>query len=424
MRIFVAIFFLATVGYGWFSWVKPVSQTQDELIVRALWHEERGETLKSYEIFKELYKSTGAKVYLFRKIGLALFSETNLPEAIDELGKWSKQNPDDLEAHRLLLSLYLTQKEFDLARDQIQVLMSKSKDPLDIEIAANGWLYIGEPKRAARLLEMLYAKVPSETIAIRRAMVASEYLGEHEWAIDFLKQKLKDSDDEVAILSQLVQIYIAAQDLDGIMETYNRLYEISPEDKYLEKLIQGFVLKEDYDGAIAFLEQRNIGDVYLYDLYRHKKLFDKAIEVAIKLYDAGKDPKWLAEQAVLIFEGAFNKDDSAMLQEVIRLFEKAFLEGVNEPLYLNYYGYTLIDKDIDIEKGMQAVRKAVFQDRDNHYYLDSLAWGFYKQNECEKAYEVMRRVIKIAGLTEPEIIEHWEIISRCYDPKQTTKSEK
>jgi cytochrome c-type biogenesis protein CcmH/NrfG len=86
---------------------------------------------------------------------------------------------------------------------------------------------------------------------------------------------------------------------------------------------------------------------------------------------------------------------------------------VDDSIYLNYYGYTLIDKDIDIKKGMKILENALNQQPDNTYYLDSLAWGYYKEGECKKAYELMEKVVAQEGLKEPEIAEHWDAIKKC-----------
>ncbi len=102
-----------------------------------------------------------------------------------------------------------------------------------------------------------------------------------------------------------------------------------------------------------------------------------------------------------------------MIKEVISYFEKAIDLGVDDSIYLNYYGYTLIDKEIDVKKGIKVIENALKQQPDNTYYLDSLAWGYYKEHKCKKAYEMMKRVVDEEGLDEKEIIEHWELIQKC-----------
>jgi hypothetical protein len=62
---------------------------------------------------------------------------------------------------------------------------------------------------------------------------------------------------------------------------------------------------------------------------------------------------------------------------------------------------------------MKIIEDALVQQPNNTYYLDSLAWGYYKKHECKKAYELMKRVVEEEGLEEEEIIEHWNAIRKC-----------
>jgi tetratricopeptide (TPR) repeat protein len=151
----------------------------------------------------------------------------------------------------------------------------------------------------------------------------------------------------------------------------------------------------------------------LYELYKTKRYFAKALALADKLYTQDKDAKWIAEKGVLLFEKSEDKNDKEMIANVIAQFEKAIKLGNDDSIYLNYYGYTLIDKEVDVKKGMKIIEDALVQQPDNTYYLDSLAWGYYKTSNCTKAYELMKRVVEEEGLEQPEIIEHWDAIKQC-----------
>jgi hypothetical protein len=59
------------------------------------------------------------------------------------------------------------------------------------------------------------------------------------------------------------------------------------------------------------------------------------------------------------------------------------------------------------------VEDALKQQPDNTFYLDSLAWGYYKQSKCKKAYELMKKVIEREGLEQDEIKAHWDAIQNC-----------
>jgi len=62
---------------------------------------------------------------------------------------------------------------------------------------------------------------------------------------------------------------------------------------------------------------------------------------------------------------------------------------------------------------MRILQDALKQQPDNTYYLDSLAWGYYKQKQCDKAYDLMEKVIAQEGFKEPEITAHWDAIKKC-----------
>jgi tetratricopeptide (TPR) repeat protein len=164
---------------------------------------------------------------------------------------------------------------------------------------------------------------------------------------------------------------------------------------------------------IKFLEEYSGNDDILFDLYKKEREFTKAIELANKFYDSSKNPKWLAELGILKFEKAEDKDNKIMLDEVVKLFKRAIDLGIDDSIYLNYYGYTLIDKKIDIDRGIEILEKALKQQPKNSYYLDSIAWGYFHKRECQKAYKIMKQVVEQEGLSEPEIKEHWDKIQGC-----------
>ena len=121
----------------------------------------------------------------------------------------------------------------------------------------------------------------------------------------------------------------------------------------------------------------------------------------------------MAEKAIMIFESAKDKNSENVIKNIIVLFEKAIELGNDDSIYLNYYGYTLIEKDIDVPKGIDMIQQALIQQPDNTFYLDSLAWGYYKQKKCKKAYDTMEIVVEEEGLKNNEVREHWRYIKEC-----------
>ena len=133
-----------------------------------------------------------------------------------------------------------------------------------------------------------------------------------------------------------------------------------------------------------------------------------------KLFETTNDINFLAKQAMSEYEMAPINDKP--IKSVSEKFEKVLASSTNHQ-YQNYYGYLLIDHDIDTKKGVELVKKAIEQDANNPAYLDSLAWGFYKLGDCENAKIWMKKVIDLLGDKDAEIKLHWSKIQNCEGKK-------
>lgn len=266
------------------------------------------------------------------------------------------------------------------------------------------------------MLNKLYQNTKNEKILMKISAINAQYLNEPRKAIQLLETHRRMEDASPDVYKMLIDLYVKEKNIDRILETYRALYGKDPQVQYLSKIIEIYVYNRDFTSLILFLESNHANDEILYDLYKKEKRFVKAIKLTEIFYLKNHNPKWLAEKAILIFEAAKNKDDPKMLDRLVALFDEAFSLGVDDSIYLNYYGYTLIDKEIDIDRGMQIIKEALSQQPDNSYYLDSLAWGYYKKGECLKAYTTMEKVVRKEGLEEAEIKEHWEKIQACQKP--------
>jgi tetratricopeptide (TPR) repeat protein len=388
--------------------------SEDTLIVKALWFDD----LKAYEysrpIYGELFDRTGEEEFLFREMRSALLSRTFINESINRLELWDKKHPDTLDAKRLLIPLYLTANQGERAQEESMYLLERSQQVMDLELVSNALLYNAEFERALQLLKRVYDETLHEGILLRVVTIMDEYTGQRKEAIALLETHRRMHLSSQSVYFKLLKLYMKENDINGLISTYEALYELEGDENYIRKIIDAYVYKRDLEGAMAFLEKHREGhEDILYDLYKATRSYEKAILLVDYFYSQDNDAKWLAEKGILLFEQAEDKDDKKMLKEVISHFEKAIEGGVDDSIYLNYYGYTLIDKEFDIKKGISIVEDALKQQPDNTFYLDSLAWGYYKQSKCKKAYELMKKVIEREGLEQDEIKAHWDAIQNC-----------
>lgn len=393
---------------------EEISSSADTLIVKALWFDDQKAYEYSRPIYEELFDRTGEKEFLFREMRSALFSRTFINESIDRLERWDRKHPNTLEAKRLLIPLYLTANRGERAQEESMDLLESSQEMIDLELASNALLFNAKFERALQLLKRIYDETLHEGILLRVVTVMDEYTGERKEAIALLETHRRMHISSQSVYFKLLKLYMKENDVDGLISTYEALYELEGDEDYVRRIIDAYVYKRDLEGATAFLEKHREGhEDILYDLYKATRSFEKAILLVDHFYSQDNDAKWLAEKGILIFEKAEDKDDRKMLNEVISYFEKALASGVKESIYLNYYGYTLIEKEFDISKGISIVQDALKQQPDNTFYLDSLAWGYYKQKKCKKAYELMEQVVEREGLEQEEIKAHWDAIQKC-----------
>lgn len=412
-RIVLTLFIVFSLGTSAGYAKELMKISEDELIIRGLLYDEYKAYENSYQVYKRLYDDTGAEIYLFKEATSALMGRNHIIESITRLKTWDKKHPNRVEVRRLLIPLYLTARQVKNATIEAEFLLEQSKEPMDLDLASNSFLYAGKFKRGLELLSRVYETVHREEILLRMTQIMDEFTDERKKAIQLLETHRRMNIVSNDVYVRLLILYQKERDIDGILETYKALYMNDNDEEYLTKIIDAYLYKRDIDGAITFLETDQSRDDILYELYKTKKYFSKALVLVEKLYNQDKDAKWIAEKGVLLFENSEDKNDKKMIEDVISHFEKAIALGNDDSIYLNYYGYTLIDKEVNVQKGINVIENALIQQPDNMYYLDSLAWGYYKEGDCDKAYKLMKRVVDEEGLEEVEIIEHWDAIKQC-----------
>ena len=72
------------------------------------------------------------------------------------------------------------------------------------------------------------------------------------------------------------------------------------------------------------------------------------------------------------------------------LREALSLEPEN-PTILNNLAYFLIDKDRNLNEGIELIDKVLELNSDNYEYLDTKGWGLYKQGKYMEALDMLQK---------------------------------
>jgi len=386
-------------------------------IIYALYYESVYKFDKAYEIFEKLYRDTGKLDYLLEALKLATdMKKFDKAKSLAEEG--IKKFPGNERLEEFLTVLYLKEADFKKAKDLALKLLKKSKTQKRYEYLAVAYLGLADFKNAAKYYKKAYEIDQNEIVLRKLVTILSEYLDKKKEAVSLLEKHIKKNGCSHIVCTQLVDIYLKDKNIEGVISTYKKLYEKTGEKIYLERIVELYVYQNEPKKAITYILATGDNEDLLIELYIKIKDYKKALEVAKSSYEKYGSSEMLARVAILEYESAKIKSDK-LIKDVSLKFEKAFKdleESANKALYYNYYGYLLIDHDIDIKKGIEYVKKALKIEPDSVYYLDSLAWGYYKLGKCEKAYEIMDKIIDRTD--EDEIIGHYKKIKECLKGKK------
>ena len=85
--------------------------------------------------------------------------------------------------------------------------------------------------------------------------------------------------------------------------------------------------------------------------------------------------------------------------------QKALALFPDQPLVLNYLGYSWVDKGLNLDKGMDMIRKAVEQRPDDGYIVDSLGWAYFRTGNYDEAVKELERAVLLKP-DDPTINDH------------------
>jgi tetratricopeptide (TPR) repeat protein len=165
------------------------------------------------------------------------------------------------------------------------------------------------------------------------------------------------------------------------------------------------------DEAVAMLQRmavkepaRATAEMQLGDLLREKKRYIEAAdaysEAIRRLKAAGTTERWsLFYSRGICFEraGQWQKAE-ADLQHALQL-------KPDQPLVLNYLGYSWIDRGEHLHRGLQMIEKAVDLRPEDGYIVDSLGWAHYRLGDYRTAVEYLEKAVELVP-DDPTINDH------------------
>ena len=391
-------------------------EKEDTYILFALRAEQVGENGAAAQIFNTLYEKSQKKEYLYRSLENELIAK-EYEKVIKKVDEISQDSFDDYILIRVKVVALMELDKLEEAKSLAIELVKKSNEADDYILVSDIYIKKEEYDTALKYLESAYTKNYNEKILDKMSIVMYVNLNRKKDAIAQLETHTRVYGCSEVICHRLIGFYSNENNVDGLLSVYLRLYSSTKSEEIAKKIIQIYSYKKEYIKLMDFLENSKSDDKALFELYSYTKNYEKAFVLADELYAKSGDINYLGQSAIYEYESAKDKNNKPMLTSVVNKLEKVTQIDTN-PLYLNYLGYVLIDHEIDIKKGMKYIQKVLLVKPNSSFYLDSLAWGYYKLGKCKKAKEIMKRVVTLEGGDDPEVTKHVKMIDKCIKNKK------
>jgi len=367
-------------------------------------------------LFYELYKKTNNKEYLYQSIKNDITTSKN-KEAIAKVDEHMQSGSYDFELARLKTVAFMNLFELNSAKEVALELSSKSNIGDDYVLLADIYLKQKDNQNALDALKKAYDIDHKEEVVDSMSVMMYASMDLKKEAISVLESHSRIYGCSSLICNRLIGFYSDQNNANVRLQKFLSLYKLELSEEIAKKIISLYIYTRDFKSLEEFLLTSKVDDEILLSLYAQDERYNEAKTLADELYAKTHRVEFLAQSAIFEFEGAKDKKNKELLSRVVANLEEV-LKSARSPMHLNYLGYVLIDNDVDVLRGVELVKEALKSEPDSLYYLDSLAWGYYKLKRCKEAKEAIDRAIELGGDEHDEVMLHKKAIDKCIKGKK------
>lgn len=396
---------------------------------------ESSKPLKALELYHKLIDLIGPEWNVL--VNIANLNERigNVEGTISTIEELIQIDPDNLRMRKLLVESYLKTEKYDKALNLTEELLIQFPEDINlIEYKANALIqsdrwtegaeeYVKLSERADMHFESkikigaaFFNHAGKDSLSLPRAKkifndidadtthwqvklyLAQIALHENEdsTAVDYFKSAGELAPWNPQIFMSLGGLLFDSGRYKEAIEILEPVIERFP-DEFALNLILGisYTQSTEYEKSEPYLKKSlllnpdDFTSLYAYGITLNQ--LKKEEEALIYLNRAlEKEPMnvSLIGTIGLIEENLGNHDKSA------ELYEYALSIDSENALVLNNYAYSLAERDIELEKALQMVEKALEIDPYNSSYLDTIGWVYFKLGDYEKARDYIYQSLK------------------------------
>jgi tetratricopeptide (TPR) repeat protein len=217
----------------------------------------------------------------------------------------------------------------------------------------------------------------------------------------YLQMSLPLRPNHDATLYQLGDISSKMDQSERAIEFFDKVPKDSPyrRDAEMQQAINLAALKRN-DEAIGHLNTLLANDpqdmrTYLAigSIYAGDKNFAKAAEIYDKAVAAIKEP--VMNDWTIFYQRGIAYERLKQWDKAEPDFKKALELFPDQPQVLNYLGYSWIDRNINLNEGLDLIKRAVASRPQDGYIVDSLGWAYYRLGRYDEAVVELEKAVKL-----------------------------
>jgi tetratricopeptide (TPR) repeat protein len=235
--------------------------------------------------------------------------------------------------------------------------------------------------------------------------------GGEDLGLIYLQLSLYLAPSHPMALLALADLYEAVKKVDLAISVYDRLPANSPMQRNaqiqralgLDSLDRTDEAKDTLTKLIAADPSDREAITALGNILRGRKEFAECADVYSKAVDTiskPERPNW-----VLYYFRGICYERSKQWPKSEADMKKALELYPEQPLVLNYLGYSWVDQGINLDDGMKMIQRAVEQRADDGYIVDSLGWAYFRIGNYEQAVKNLEHAVELKP-EDPTINDH------------------